>query len=172
MLTKKQKKELVRDLAERISNSKSAVLCDYKGLTVAEISQLRRALREVGAEMKVSKKTLIEIALKKVGIEMDIRRLEGQVGIVYGGEDEVSGAKTVYDFSKETDNLKILKGTLEKKELSDKEIIALAKLPSREELLARIVGSIKAPVSGLVNVLEGNLRGLVYALNAIKKSKE
>ncbi len=171
MLTKQQKKDLVKDLTQEIEDSKSVVLCDYKGLTVADVTKLRRELKSVGSSLKVVKKTLTEIAIKNTGVEMNVKEMEGQVGIVCNKEDEVSGAKKLYDFSKENENLGILKGILEKKELSQEEVINLAKLPSKEELLAKVVGSVKAPVSGLVNVLGGNLRGLVGVLNAIKETK-
>ncbi len=171
MLTKEQKKELVKNLSKEIADSKSVAICDFKGLTVAEISELRKGLREKGAVMLVTKKTLIQLALKKAGIEMDVRNLEGQIAIIHGGEDEVSPSKVAYDFSKDHEALKILKGILEEKELSDQEMIALAKLPTKDELLAKVVGSIKAPVSGFVNVLSGNIKNLVYVLSAIKDSK-
>ena len=171
MLTKDQKIELVKKITEKISDSKSLVVCDYKGLTVAEINELRDSLRKEGAQMQVIKKTLLQIALKEVGIEMDVRGAEGQIAIIYSSKDEIVSPKLTHEFSKDHENLKILKGVLEDKELTDKEVVALAKLPSREELLAKVVGSIKAPVSGLVNVLGGNLRGLVAVLNSIKESK-
>lgn len=172
MLTKQQKKELVQEIAQNIKNSKSVVLCDYKGLTVEELSQLRRDLRQVGSEMKVAKKTLIDIAFEESGLTMEVQKTEGQVGVIYNKEDEISGAKKAYDFSKSNDNLKILQGALDGKKLTVEEVINLAKLPSKEELLVKMVGSIKAPISGLVNVLGGNLRSLVYVLQAIKDSKQ
>jgi len=172
MLTKEQKKELVKKLSKEITDSKSVIICDFKGLTVAEISELRKNLREHKATMQVMKKTLIQHALKDASIEMDIKNLEGQIAIIHGGEDEVSPSKVAYDFSKDHESLKILKGVLEQKELAGEEMIMLAKLPSKEELLTKVVGSIKAPISGLVNVLSGTTRNLVYVLSAIKESKE
>ncbi|HHX58462.1 MAG TPA: 50S ribosomal protein L10 [Candidatus Moranbacteria bacterium] len=172
MLTRQQKKELVQEITQNIKDSKSVVLCDYKGLTVEELSQLRRDLRQVGSEMKVARKTLIDLAFEENGLSMDVKKTEGQVGVIYNKEDEVAGAKKTYDFSKSNDNLKILQGALEGKRLTAEEVINLAKLPSKEELLAKVVGSIKSPISGLVNVLGGNLRSLVYVLQAIKDEKQ
>ena len=171
MLTRQQKEKLVKELSTKIADSKTVVICDYKGLKVDDLKELREKLRENEAEMLVTKKTLIQIALEKAKIDLDIKNLQGQLAIVYGG-DEVSSPKTLHQFSKENDNLKILAGVLELKAISDIEVVNLAKLPTKDELLAKVVGSIKAPISGFVMVLGGNLRKFVYALSAIKESKE
>ncbi len=171
MLTREQKEELVEKLTRKITDSKSVVICDYKGLKVDELKSLRDSLRENGAEMLIAKKSLIQIALIQAKIDLDVKKMEGQVAIAYGG-DEISSPKALHEFSKENDNLKILAGALEQKAISDIEVIDLAKLPSRDELLARVVGSINAPISGFVGVLSGNLRKFIYALNAIKETKE
>ena len=97
--------------------------------------------------------------------------MEGQLAFVYGGEDEVSAAKIISKLGKDNENLKMLGGVLEGKAMDQAEITALSKLPSKDELLAKVVGSLKAPISGFVNVLGGNLRGLVYTLKAIKEQK-
>lgn len=171
MLTKAQKETLISDLSDKLAESKTVVLCDYKGLTVAEVHQIRRALREKSAAMKVMKKTLASLAFKKAGTELDVTELEGQVAVIYGGEDEITAPKVALDFSKKGDKFKILAGTLEKKPLSAAEVINLAKLPSKPEMLAKLVGTINAPISGFVNALAGNLRNLVGVLNAIKETK-
>ena len=171
MLTRSQKEELAEELTQKIADSKAVVICDYKGLKVDELKSVREALRENGGEMLITKKTLIQIALEQAKIDLDVRKMEGQIAIVHGG-DEISSPKALYEFSKDNDNLKILAGALEKKAISDIEVINLAKLPSKDELLARVVGSIKAPMNGFVQVLSGNLKKFVYALNAIKESKD
>ena len=172
MLTRKQKEEIVKDLSENLENSKTVIACDYKGMTVAEMSELRNSLREKEAKMKVAKKTITQVAIDNAKLDLNVTELEGQIAIFYGGNDEVSLPKTLHDFSKDNENLKVLAGSLEKKALAKEEVVALAKLPSKEELLAKAVGSIKAPISGFVNVLSGNLRGLVGVLSSIKESKE
>jgi len=171
MLTKKQKELLIKEFAENVANSKVLVVCDFKGMTVAEIGELRGILKESGVRMQVLKKTLAQIALDNLEIDLDIRRLEGQLAFVYGGDDEVSAAKLLNKFAKNNEKLKMLVGALEGKAMEQEDVVALAKLPSKEELLAKVVGSLKAPVSGLVNVLGGNLRGLINVLTAIKDSK-
>jgi len=172
MLTRAQKEQLVNRLSDELKNSKTSVLCGYKGMTVPEVGDLRSQLREQNAKMQILKKTLIQIALKNAKVEIDPSVMEGQVAIVYGGEDEIFSPKTLHNFAKENEKLEILAGILEGKLINAEKVTELAKLPSKEELLAKVVGSVKAPVNGFVNVLSGNLRGLIFALNAIKQSKE
>ena len=170
MLTREQKKQLVKDLSEKIKAAKSAVFVDYKGLKVNDLTQLKKNLREKECGFQVVKKTLIERALKDAGIEMDVQGLDGQIAIAVS-PDETTGAKTINDFGRKNENIKILKGILENKVLEAEEVKALANLPSREEMLARLVGTLNAPISGFVNVLAGNLRGLVQVLKAIGENK-
>jgi large subunit ribosomal protein L10 len=171
MLTKDQKKNIVKDLTEKIKTGKVMIFSDFTGTTVGGMKELRDELRKAGATYKVTKKKLIDLAFKDAGIEADSIGLEGQIGLAIGQEDEVSAAKVLGQFSKKNKNFKILRGVLDKKIISDKEVIALAILPSREELLAKFVGTINAPVSGFVNVLAGNLRNLVGVLKAIAETK-
>ncbi len=170
MLTKDQKKQLVKDLSENIKASKSAVFVDYRGLKVKNLTGLKKELRGSGVEFKVAKKTLIEKAFRDSGIDMNVKNLEGQVAVAFSG-DEITGAKIIEKFGRTNENLKILAGVLEKKLMSAAEMKALARLPGKEELLAKLVGTLNAPVSGLVNVLAGNLRGLAQVLKAIAESK-
>ena len=169
--TKQQKEVLVKDLAEKLKNSKAVVFSDYKGLQVKDMTVLRRELRAEGVDLQVLKKTLINLALKDAGIEMDAKKLEGQVAVAVSSQDEVAAAKIIAKAAKANENLKIVGGILGTKELSKEEVNALAKLPSKEELLAKLVGTLNAPVSGFVNVLAGNMRGLVTALKAIADQK-
>jgi large subunit ribosomal protein L10 len=171
MLTRPQKEELVKKLSEQIKAGKVAVFSDFSGTSVEKMQKLRTDLRHSGAAYKVTKKKLIEIAFKNAGIKVDVKNMEGQIGIAIGQEDEVSAAKILKNFSKENQNFKILQGILEGKIISEKEVSALAALPSREELLAKLVGTINAPVSGFVNALAGNLRNLVGVLKAIAEAK-
>ncbi len=171
MLTKNQKKELVKDLAEKIKTAKSIVFADFKGIKVKDLTLLKKELRKEKVDFRVVKKTFINIAFKETGIEMDAKKMDGQVAISIAKEDEIAPAKILSKFAKNNENLKIISGILESKILSKEEIKALASLPSKDELLAKLVGTINAPVSGFVNVLAGNMRGLVQALKAISESK-
>jgi large subunit ribosomal protein L10 len=148
------------------------VLTDYRGLDVPAISELRASLRDANITYSVAKNTLIKIALKNANkpLEND-DMLAGPVGIAFGS-DEVEPARIVYEFSKKNDSLQIL-GAIDDtgRVLGSEEVIALAKLPTREQLLAQTVGTIAAPLSGFVRVLNGNLSGLVYALKAVQEKK-
>jgi len=168
-LTKAQKQKIIEDLKEKIAKQRAMIFVDFTGLKVKDLSNLRKKLKAADNELKIAKKTLLLLALKEKKLEMAAEELKGEIAIVFGYKDELSPAKIVYQFSQENPNLKILGGFLENKFREAEEIIALAQLPSREELLAKLVGSISAPISNFVNVLQGNIKGLIYALTAIKK---
>lgn len=170
-LTKEQKQNIVKELGENIAKQKAMVFVSIKGLKASDLFDLRRKLRESDCSLSVAKKTLMNIAFKANKLEIEVDKLQGQVALVLGFKDEVMPAKTVYQFSKTNSNLEILGGFLENKFKEVEDIIMLAKIPSREELLAKVVGSISAPISGFVNVLQGNLRGLVYVLKGINPVK-
>jgi len=170
-LTKKQKKEILDDLKDKIAQQKAIVFVDYTGLKVKDLSKLRKKLRESDSLFRVAKKTLLKIAFKnsKSPLADEVEKLEGQIGIIFGFEDEISPAKISYKFSKDVENLKILGGSFEGNFIGREQVLELAKIPGREELLGRLVGSISAPASNLVSVLQGNIKGLIFALSAIKK---
>jgi len=168
-LTKEQKKKILDDLKEKIAKQKAMVFVDFTGLKVKDLSSLRKKLKAIDNELRVAKKTLFCLALKEKKLEMAKEKLKGEIAIVFGYRDELSLAKTVYQFSQENPNLKILGGFLENKFREAEKIITLAQLPTKEELLVSLVRSINAPISGFVNVLGGNIKGLIYALSVIKK---
>lgn len=169
--TKDEKKQIVAELAEKLGRMKAAVFANYEGLTVPETEELRRSLKDEGAEYVVAKKTLLKIAMKKAGKEIDPKTIEGNFATVFGYEDEVAPARVLAEFAKKHEALAIIAGILEDKFVPQEQVLALSRLPSKDELLAKVVGTINAPISGFVNALAGNLRNLVYALNAIKESK-
>jgi len=167
-LTKAQKQKIIEDLKEKIAKQKAVIFIDFTGLKVKELSVLRKKLKEASCELKAAKKTLIGIVLKKAKIDIAAKELPGEVALVFGYKDVISPAKIVYQFSRENPNLKILAGFLENRFKAAEEIITLAQLPTREELLARLVGSISAPISNLVSVLEANIKGLLVVLTKAK----
>ena len=172
MLTKNQKIELVKGLTEKIKVAKSAVFVDFKGLIVKDSTELKKSLRASGVEYVVVRKTLLDIALKNAGIEgVSIKSMEGQIALSLSNNDEVSAAKIIDTFAKTNDKVKMLGGLLGTQVMSAAEVKALAKIPSKEQLLGQLVGTLNAPISGFVNVLAGNLRGLVQVLNAVKEQK-
>ena len=168
-LTKEQKKNILERLKNNLDKQKSIVFVDVAGLKAEDLYNLRRELKEAGCSMMVAKKTLMGIAFKESNIEFEKDKFKGEVALVFGFGDEVIPAKTAYNFSKGNEHLKILGGILENKLKDLGNIITLAKIPSRNELLAKVVMSLKAPTNGLVNVLSGNMRDLVYVLSNIKK---
>ena len=173
MLSRKKKEEIVKELTEDIKSSKSIVFADFKGLAVKDMTTLKKQLKKEGSNFKVIKKNLIGIALanaKKSGVDM--KKMEGQIAISISPQDEVSSAKIINDFSKGNDAVKILGGMLGEKSMDADEVMALAKLPGKDELLAKLVGTLKAPISGLVNIFQGNQRNLVQVLRAVAEAKQ
>lgn len=170
--TKAQKKEIIEQLTEKLKTAKGTVFSSYKGVTVAEMEELRGKLREENSELMIAKKTLLAKALAENKQEdVPVKEFNGEVAVVIG-EDEVMPAKTVAQFAKEHKQMQFFGGILEEKYIPAEKVQALSKLPSKPELLAKMVGSMKAPISGFANVLAGNLRNLVYVLNAVKDSKD
>jgi len=172
-ITREQKKEIIKDLSNRFSNSKSIVFLGFQGLTVKENIELRRKLKSENIDYKVAKKTFIKRGLKEAEIESSEElNLEGPVAVAVGYDDEITPARLANEYSRENKKLKLLGGFVEAKYMDAAKIKSLALLPGKEQLRAQLVGTINAPVSGFVNALAGNIRGLVNALKAIEKSKD
>jgi len=171
MLTKTQKKQLVKDLADKIKRQQSLIFTDIGKLSVGQMQKMRRELKKAGIDYKVAKKTLVNLALKDAKQSADITKVPGSLGLAFSYEDPISPAKIIFKFVKEYKNLKVIGGIMESRFLSFAEVEALSRIPSQEELLAKFVWSIKGPISGLVNVLQGNTRNLIGVLNAIKTNK-
>ncbi|MDD4531581.1 MAG: 50S ribosomal protein L10 [Candidatus Pacebacteria bacterium] len=171
MQTKEQKKDIVKDLESKIEKQKSIVFMDFAGVKVKDLAQFREKLKEEGNEMKVAKKSLMTIALKNKGVELDSKRLNGEVAMVFGYEDEIAPSRMVYQFSKENQKAKILGGFLESKFYEMADVVRLAELPSKQQLLGMLLGTISAPASNFVSVLSGNTRKLVMALSQIRDKK-
>ena len=169
--SKSKKEEIVKDLDQKFSDFKSVVFVNYSGVGVGDLQSIRKELREEGVDIKVAKKTLLDLVLKRHNISANAKSLEGQIAVVFGYKDEVTPAKIIYKFTKKIEKLKILAGILEKEFIGQDKVMALAQIPSYEELLAKMVGSMQAPISGLVNVMQGNIRGLVQVLNAISQKR-
>jgi len=172
----KQKREdkavVVDNIKEKLQSSDVSVLTDYRGLTVAEIDDLRRKLREANVEYKVLKNTLTWRAAQELGLEELKTFLEGPTAIAFSSEDPVAPAKVLSDFAKKHKALEIKGGVLEGNVISLEKIKALAELPPKEQLLAQVVSAMQAPISGLVNVLQGPIRNFVWTLEAVRVHKE
>lgn len=170
-ITKTKKQDILNDLREKISRQKSIIFVGITGIGVKELSDLRNKIKAIGGSFQVVKKTLAQIALKEKSLDFDKKAFKEETALVFGFQDEIGAAKEVFQFSKKNDKLKILGGFIENIFRDSKEVAVFAQLPGREELLGRLLGSMSASASGLVNVLNGNIKGLVVVLSAINKAK-
>ncbi len=167
-----QKKEIVKEMTKTFKAAKTMVLMDYRGLTVEEDTEMRVAVRKAGVEYKVMKNTLVKFAMKECGIEGIDSYLEGPTAIAISNNDLIAPAKVLVEYAKKYDVLKIKAGIIDGEVIDVLQINRLASLPSKEVLISKMLGSMNAPITGFVNVLNGNLRGLVVALNAVREQKE
>lgn len=170
--TRAQKEQIVSDLKDKLSKIKSLVFAEFSGLSVNDMEGLRQAARDENVEVSVAKKTLMGIAASEAGLKnVDTDGLPNSVVTLFGYEDEVVPAKLVADFAKTHEGVQIVGGVIEGEFTASEQMIALSKLPGKQELYAKLVGSLNSPMSGFANVLAGNLRGLVTALKAIQEQK-
>ena len=157
----KQKEELVKALAERMKSAKVIILTDYRGINVADVTKLRADLRNTNSEYKVIKNNIIKRALDMNGESALDDLLTGPTAVLMGDEDYLEPSKVLYNFAKDNDFYKIKGGIIDGKVMTAEEIITLAKLPSRQELLAKLAGA-----------LLGNITKLAVALDQVKAQKE
>ena len=166
------KRQLVEEIKNKFQEAQSAVLVDYRGLNVEEVTELRSKFRTEGVDYKVYKNTMMRFAVREAGLEGLSEHLVGPTAVAFGLEEPVGAAKIINEFSKKHKNLEIKAGMVDGKVINIEEVRDLANLPSREELIAKVLGGFNSPITGFVNVLQGNIRGLALALNAIKEQKE
>ena len=172
MLTRDQKGKIVTELQDRFSRQRISFFTDIRGISVAKLSQFRRELKKLGAEFKVAKKTLLKRSLDEAGIALEPKALEGEIGVIFGYEDQVAPAKATVKFGKENQAFKILKGILDGKVIEGTAVVALAKLPSREQLLGQVASVLQAPIRNLALVLQANIRNLAVVLNQLAINKK
>lgn len=162
-----QKQQELAKLAECLGKMKSVVLSTTTGLKVSDVTKLRKLMRAEGGEYLVVKKTLLTRAFEKSGVAFpELEGVKASFALSFGFEDEVAPAKLLSTFRKDHESLQFLGGIVAGTAYSAEQIAALAKLPTRHELLAKLVGTLNAPLSGLVNVAVGPLRGFVQVLKA------
>ncbi|MBI2633139.1 MAG: 50S ribosomal protein L10 [Parcubacteria group bacterium] len=175
--TKLQKNQIASELKEKIKKAKGMVLVKYDNLPITQTDELRREAKKERMEFYVAKKSLFDIAAKEENIEQfDRKAIGGGLGVLFSYDDEVAPSKLIAKIikghtKKGEPTFAIHGGILEKRVINDKEVTALSKLPSKEELMGQVVGTIAAPLSGFINVLEGNMKNLFYALEAIRDRK-
>ena len=171
----KIKYELVDALKEKLSKTKAVFVAEYRGMTVAQSTDLRAKVRQAGGELKVSKNTLFRIAMKEAGLsELPEEMTKGPNIYALCYDDPVAVAKVLKEYANDkTQKAFILKGgLLESQQLNLAQVMALADLPLKEVLRGQVVRTIAAPLSGLVNVLSGTMRNLVTCLAQIRDKKE
>jgi large subunit ribosomal protein L10 len=171
-LTRDEKEQLIEKVREHLETSKAVLLVNFTNLKVKEERELKKKLRQHGIVFGVIKNSLFKIALKKTKISLDESLLDQPIALIWSANDEVAPAKITVGFAKETEKLKLVGGIIDQKFVDPDLIKQLAALPSREELYARLVGSLNAPMTRLVNALQGNLRSLVYILKQYNTRQE
>ncbi len=172
MLNISQKKEVVKRLSQQFSEAEILVSVDYMGLDVAAITDLRAKLRQVDGSMEVVKNTLLRLAVKDTDGELLMESFTGPTAIVSSAGDVVALAKVLVDFAKSNDKLEISAAAMSGKMLDAKQVEQLSKMPSREELLTKLLYVLNGVPTSLVNVLSGVPRSMVNVLSAIKDQKD
>lgn len=170
-MKREEKARVIEELAGKL-RANSAVLVDYQGINVAQSTQLRQQSRDAGVEFVVAKNTLTKRAADEAGIEGLAEFLVGPTALAFS-EDPVASAKLMAKFADEVESFALKGGLLEGERVLDEAgVVALSKLPGREQLLAQIVGGISSPLTGLVTVLNNTIQGLVVALGQIAEQKQ
>lgn len=162
----------VTALEERLRSASVVILTDYRGLTVGELTALRSKLREASVDYRVTKNTLLSRAAERAGVPGLAPMLAGPTAVAFGRDDPGALARILQEFIRQYRKLEIKGGVVDGEVLGPEGIQALANLPSRPELLARVVGAIQAPLAGLLGVLAAPCRALVTALDALRQQRE
>lgn len=171
-MNRDEKAGKVRELNETFSKAKFAVVADYRGLKVTEFEKLRKELRQIDAQIQVAKNTLLKLAVQGTDCEELSESFTGTTAIAFSFDEPVGPAKVLSDFAKEFATLEIRTAMMDGKVLSGDDVKALAKLPSKDQLLGQLCGVLVAVPTGFVRALNGVPNKLVYALQAIKEQKE
>ena len=166
-----QKQEYVDQLAEKLKNSVAGVVVSYKGINVADDTKLRRELREAGVHYAVVKNTMLRRAAEKAGLSGLDSVLEGSTALALSESDHVAAAKILSKFAETNKALEVKAGFVEGEVVDAAAVSELAKMPPKEVLVAKALGGLNAPISGFVTVLNGTMKGLVVALNAIAEKQ-
>ena len=171
MATKAFKSNKIEEIKAKMKDAQVAIVTEYRGLCVEEIQKLRRQLQQQGGDYMVTKNTLAKIAVKGTNFEVLADVFKGPIAIAVGFQDQVSPAKIVSEFIKKVKKGEIVAAALDGKLLSADETKALANLPSKEELFAKMLGCINSPASGIANSTNAVLTSLVRAMDAVREQK-
>lgn len=170
-ITREMKAERLAELEELIAKQQLIVFTNYQGLKAKEVDQARLAVEPSDAKYLVTKNTLLRIALKNAGLPAESAAFDTPLACVFALNDQVATAKAAVKAAKDLEAFEILGGILDGQLVDEAAIRTLATLPGREELLAKLVGTVAAPLSGLVSVLNGNIRGLVSVIHQYEQKK-
>lgn len=170
--TRSEKEAFVSEFRDRLTQANMAVLTDYRGVGVEDITTLRKGLRDSGGSYEVIKNSLAKIAAQGTPFEALFENVSGPKGLAYSSDDPVGLAKVLTKFAGDIDAFDFNEGVLKSKSLTRGDLEALSKLPSREVLIAKALGSMNAPIQNFHGVLIALLRNLVYVLEAVRKQKE
>jgi large subunit ribosomal protein L10 len=165
-ISREKKEQIVADLTEKLSRSEALIMTDFRGLSTAEISELRNRLRETETGYHVIKNSMMKLAMEQAGFPWEQSLFDGPTAVGFCYEDVPGPAKVLVGFAKETKTLSIRGGILGKQSVDSAQISDLAELPSGEVLIAQVVARIVGPLAGLVNVLNAPVRNLAYVLQA------
>ena len=157
----------VETLKQKLSEAKSVVLTDYLGLSAGEAAELRQTIKDSEGEMMVTKNTLLKVAAKEQKIEGLEEDLEGPTAVIFGFSDPIATIKAVFEFAKDKEFPKIKSAIIEGVYNTKEQVEKIKDIPSREQLIAQFIGSLKSPLSGFANVTGGVQRKFVYAIKAI-----
>lgn len=171
-MARPEKVAVVESVAELFKSARSVVLNDFTGLDVEKISQLRKLCREHGVEYHVVKNTLAKRGVENTEAQDLLPYFEGPTALAISRESENESAKVLAIFAKDHDAPQFKAGIVDGKVVDATAVLALSKLPSKEELLSKVLAGLQGPGNGLVSVLQGSLRSLLGVLNEIKKTKE
>jgi len=170
-LNKKEKGQLIADLKDKFSRAKTVVFTDYKGMTVAELTELRSMLRKSSLEYGIVKNTFARIASRDTSVSVAADVFKGPVGVAIGYDDPVLVVKKVLEFTKTNEKLQVKGAVVEGKFCEQKEIKEIAELPSREVLLSMLAGVLQAPLSKMASALSATVSSFAYAMEALKNKK-
>ncbi len=173
MITKEKKKAIVAELLEKLKDTNGLYLVDYTGISVEESIGIRREFKEANAELKVAKNTLIKIALNEDGkFSVPDDKLVGQTALAFGYDDPVAPARVIKKIVEKTKKLELKSAVLEGQVFDGSQLKEVASLPTREDLIAGIIGSIGAPASGIVGAINAVMRDLTSVIEEVAKKQE
>ncbi len=171
MTVRSDKQDVVRDLSSKMEQASSIILSDYRGLNVAEVTELRRMLREAGVEFRVVKNTLMRRAAEERGLGDLEPHLVGPTAVAFGGDDPVAPARVLVKFAKGSDHVNLKIGVLQGSIIELDDIMRLGALPDRQQLLSQVAGTIAAPLRNMAYLFKAPVQDLVYGLKALADQK-